>query len=82
MNPQPYKHVFTCEITGITTTFTYRGSSVASGIQSAVFTYPPGYDKELEKEEKLPKKLKTYINPKTGRTVSYQRAVWLGIVEK
>jgi uncharacterized lipoprotein YehR (DUF1307 family) len=34
--------VFTCEVTGIKTTYTYNKDSVVSGIAKAEFEYPPG----------------------------------------
>ena len=44
--------VFTCDVTGIKTTYTYRGSSITSGIESAEFDYPKGYLEQFAKEEK------------------------------
>jgi hypothetical protein len=77
--------VFTCDVTGIKTTYTYKGSSIVSGIESAEFDYPKGYLEQFAKEEKriknLPKTKQMYLNPKTGREVSYFRAKTLGLIK-
>ena len=77
--------VFTCDVTGIKTTYTYRGSSITSGIESAEFDYPKEYIDQFAKEEKrtknLPKTKQMYLNPKTGREVSYFRAKTLGLIK-
>ena len=77
--------VFTCDVTEIKTTYTYRGSSIISGIESAEFDYPKGYLEQFAKEEKrsnnLPKTKQMYLNPKTGREVSYFRAKTLGLIK-
>jgi hypothetical protein len=77
--------VFTCDVTGIKTTYTYRGSSIVSGIESAEFDYPKEYLDQFVKEEKrtknLPKTKQMYLNPKTGREVSYFRAKTLGLIK-
>jgi hypothetical protein len=77
--------VFTCDVTGIKTTYTYRGSSIVSGIESAEFDYPKEYLDQFAKEEKrtknLPKTKQMYLNPKTGREVSYFRAKTLGLIK-
>ena len=76
---------FTCPITGIVTTYTYRGKSIASGIEKAEFDYPKGYLEEFAKKEKyqknLPKTKQMFLNPKTGKEVSYYRAKILGLVK-
>ena len=78
-------NVFTCDVTGIKTTYTYRGSSITSGIESAEFDYPKDYLEQFAKEEKrktnLPKTKQMYLNPKTGREVSYFRAKTLGLIK-
>ena len=75
---------FTCEHTGIKTTYQYQ-DSVVNGIQSVVIEYPADYLKELEKNEKrnnkLPKTKQMFLNPKTGKEVSYYRAKSLGLVD-
>lgn len=77
--------VFTCESTGIKTTYTYRKDSVMSGIEKAEFEYPKEYLDEFAKEEKhnnnLPKTRQTYFNPATGREVSYFRAKTIGLIK-
>ena len=77
--------VFTCEHTGIVTTYTYRTHSITSGIEKAEFEYPKGYLEEFNKKEKylknLPKTKQMFLNPKTGREVSYYRAKALGLVK-
>ena len=77
--------VFTCDVTGIKTTYTYRGSSITSGIESAEFDYPKDYLEQFAKEEKrntnLPKTKQMYLNTKTGREVSYFRAKTLGLIK-
>lgn len=77
--------VFTCEVTGITTTYTYNGDSIVSGIVKAEFEYPKGYLEQFSKREKqqdnLPKTKRLYLNPATGREVSYSRALSLGLLK-
>jgi len=77
--------VFTCEVTGIKTTYTYNKDSVVSGIVKAEFEYPPGYLDAFNKKEKhqksLPKTKQMFLNPKTGKEVRYYRAKALGLVE-
>ena len=77
--------VFTCEHTGITTTYTYRTHSITSGIEKAEFDYPKGYLEQFAKEQKrqnnLPKTKQLFLNPATGKEVSYARAKALGLVK-
>ena len=77
--------VFTCDITGIKTTYTYRGSSIVSGIETAEFEYPKGYLDQFAKEQKradnLPKTKRLYFNPATGKEVSYARARAIGLLK-
>jgi hypothetical protein len=77
--------VFTCEHTGIVTTYTYRGSNISTGIEKAEFEYPKGYVEQFSKEQKrssnLPKTKQMFLNPKTGKEVSYYRAKTLGLVK-
>jgi hypothetical protein len=76
--------VFKCDVTGITTTYTYRGKSIVSGIEKAEFDYPKGYLEQFAKEQKraenLPKTRRLYFNPATGKDVSYARAKALKII--
>lgn len=77
--------VFTCEVTGIVTTYTYVGNSIVSGIAKAEFEYPKGYLEQFNKKQKqqdnLPKTKRLYLNPATGREVSYSRALSLGLLK-
>jgi uncharacterized lipoprotein YehR (DUF1307 family) len=77
--------VFVCDLTGIKTTYTYRTESIISGIEKAEFEYPKEYLDEFNKKEKyqknLPKTKQMYLNPKTGKEVSYYRAKVLGLVK-
>jgi hypothetical protein len=75
---------FTCDVTGIKTIYTYRGKSIVSGIEKAEFEYPKGYLEQFAKEQRtainLPKTKRLYLNPITGREVSYARAKALKII--
>jgi hypothetical protein len=77
--------VFTCDVTGIKTTYTYRTHSITSGMEKAEFEYPKEYLEELNRKEKyqknLPKTKQMFLNPKTGKEVSYYRAKALGLVK-
>ena len=77
--------VFKCEVTGITTTYTYNRESIVSGIAKAEFEYPKEYLDEFNKKEKrtsnLPKTKQMFMNPKTGKEVGYYRAKNLGLVD-
>jgi len=77
--------VFICDVTGIKTTYTYNSESVVSGIVKAEFEYPPGYIEAFSKKEKsnnsLPKTKQMFLNPKTGKEVSYYREKSLGLVD-
>ena len=76
---------FTCEHTGIVTTYTYRGTSIVSGIEKAEFEYPKEYLDDFAKKEKiknnLPKTKQMFLNPATGKEVGYYRAKNLGLVK-
>jgi hypothetical protein len=80
-----YTKTFLCEVTGIRTTYTYDGASIVNGIIKAEFEYPPGYIDAFNKKEKsndsLPKTKQMFLNPKTGKEVSYYRAKSLGLVK-
>ena len=77
--------VFVCDLTGIKTTYTYRTESIIRGIEKAEFEYPKEYLEELNRKEKyqknLPKTKQMFLNPKTGKEVSYYRAKALGLVK-
>jgi len=76
--------VFTCEVTGIKTTYHYQ-NSIVNGIQSVEIEYPKGYLEAFNKKEQhqnnLPKTKRLYHNPATGKDVSYARARSLGLVK-
>ena len=76
--------VFKCDITGITTTYTYRGRGIATGIEKVELDYPKGYldkfSKEQSRADNLPKTKRLYLNPATGKEVSYARARTIGLV--
>jgi len=80
-----YTKTFTCEVTGITTTYTYNTNSIVSGIVKAEFEYPKGYLEQFDKKQKqhdnLPKTKRLYLNPATGNEVSYARARALGLLK-
>lgn len=77
--------VFTCEVTGIKTTYTYNGNSIVGGMVKAEFEYPKEYLDEFNKKEKrtsnLPKTKQMFMNPATGKEVGYYRAKNLGLVD-
>jgi hypothetical protein len=79
-----FTKTFTCEHTGIKTIYTYQ-DSIVHGIESVEIEYPKGYLEALAKEEKrkdnLPKTKQMFMNPKTGKEVSYFRAKTLGLVK-
>lgn len=81
---KPYTKTFTCEVTGIVTTYTYNSNSIVSGIVKAEFEYPKGYLEEFntkyKQQDNLPKTKKLYLNPATGKDVSYARAKALKII--
>lgn len=75
---------FTCEHTGIKTTYHYQ-NSIVNGIQSVEIDYPKGYLDQISKQQKrfdnLPKTKRMYLNPATGNEVTYARARTLGLVK-
>lgn len=74
---------FTCTETGIKTIYTYQ-ESIVRGIQSVEIVYPSSYrnsaELQDEKNKKLPKSKQRFLNPETGKEVSYMRAKALGIL--
>jgi len=82
---KPYTKTFTCDVTGIKTTYTYNGASIVNGIIKAEFEYPKEYLDEFNKKEKiknnLPKTKQMFLNPATGKEVGYYRAKNLGLVK-
>ena len=76
---------YVCEETGIVTVFTYKAEGSQLGLQKAEFEYPKEYLDSFKKKEKytknLPKTKQMFLNPKTGKEVSYYRAKALGLVK-
>lgn len=76
--------VFIDEITGIKSTFTYDPLNVVNGIQKAEFDYPKDYLDQFSKHKKyqetLPITKQMFLNPATGKEVSYSRAKNLGLI--
>lgn len=72
------------EETGVRTVYTYR-DNVQRGIKSVEVFYPKAYsdalDRKAEIEDTLPKTRRLYMNPATGREVTYYRAKALGLVD-
>jgi len=56
----------------------YDKKKNAYGPYSTTTKYPPGY--KFYRNVKIAKSQRTYLNPKTGREVSYARARNLGLV--
>lgn len=82
MKVQKLTKTFTCPVTKIVRTFTYKTHSIVSGIEKVELSYPKGTVLEV-KPDKTPlenPRKKMYINPATGREVSYYRAKFLGLV--
>ena len=73
---------FTCSTTKVVRTFTYRTHSIVSGIEKVDITYPKGFVETQPVKQSTPEdpRKKMYINPATGREVSYYRAKFLGII--
>ena len=75
---------FVDEETGVRTVYTYR-ENIQRGLKSVEVFYPKSYSDELDRkveiEEKLPKTKRMYMNPATGREVSYYRAKALRLVD-
>lgn len=75
---------FVDEVTGVRTVYTYR-ENIQRGIKSVEIFYPKAYSDELDRkaeiEDRLPKTRRMYMNPATGREVSYYRAKALGLVD-
>lgn len=75
---------FICEHTGIKSIYTYQEDK-SRGIESVELIYPKEYldqfNKEVKRNQNLPKTKQMYLNPKTGKEVSYFRAKTLGLVK-
>lgn len=63
---------------GTTSIWKYDKKKNPNGPYQTVIKYPPGYN--FYPDKKIPKTKKKYLNPKTGKEVSYARAKTLGLV--
>jgi len=75
------RSVYTLEMEnedGTTSVWKYDKKKYPYGPYSTTTKYPPGY--KFHRDVKVPKSQRTYLNPKTGREVSYARARNLGLV--
>tara|TARA_R110000803_G_scaffold179738_1_gene242124 strand:- start:474 stop:758 length:285 start_codon:yes stop_codon:yes gene_type:complete len=63
---------------GTTSIWKYDKKKNPNGPYQTVIKYPPGYN--FYPDAKIPKTKKKYLNPKTGKEVSYARAKTLGLV--
>lgn len=63
---------------GIVSIWKYDKSKSPYGPYETIVKYPPGYN--FYPNRKIPKTKKKYLNPKTGKEVSYARAKTLGLV--
>ncbi len=63
---------------GIVSIWKYDKSKSLYGPYETITKYPPGYN--FYPNRKIPKTKKKYLNPKTGKEVSYARAKTLGLV--
>jgi hypothetical protein len=62
--------------------WTYDLNKFKRGPISVDIHYPSNYVSLEEEEEKLPISKRKYLNPNTGKWVSYARAYVLGLIEK
>ena len=73
------------ERNGITYVWKYNLEKFSNGPYEVEMVYPKGYLTTAEEEalqtKKIPKTKQRFINPKTGKEVSYQRAKELGIIK-
>ena len=70
---------------GIVSTWYYEKDRMNLGLYKVTIDYPKNYT-SLEEDRKLqnkktPKTKRRFVNPKTGKEVSYQRAKALGITK-
>lgn len=63
---------------GIISIWYYDNKKSKTGPYKTTTKYPPGYN--FYPNAKVPKTKKKYLNPKTGKEVSYARAKTLGLV--
>jgi hypothetical protein len=72
---------FTCPVTKVVRKFTYKTHSIVNGIEKVEITYPNGVTTvQVTKADTVDPRKKMYLNPATGREVSYYRAKFLGII--
>lgn len=84
--PEPilkYKQEFVSS-EGIKSTWHYDKTKYPNGPYKVETSYPKDYKSEEEvrqdKNKKLPKTKRRYLNPETGKEVSYGRAKQLGLI--
>jgi hypothetical protein len=84
--PRQYIQTF-IDDEGIKYTWKYDLDKFEYGPIEVDVVYPSGYKPIFEKQEeqktinsKIPLKYQTFLNPKNGKQVSYQRAKQLGII--
>lgn len=84
--PEPilkYKQEFVSS-EGIKSTWYWDKTKYPNGPYKVTTSYPEGYKSEEEerqlKNKKLPKTQRRYLNPETGKEVSYGRAKQLGLI--
>lgn len=70
---------------GVVSTWYYEKNKMDLGLYKVTIDYPKNYT-SLEEDRKLqnkktPKTKRRFINPKTGKEISYQRAKALGITK-
>ena len=83
-DPDQQPRKFTREFTnfiGIRSVWKYDLDAYPNGPISVENFYPNGFVADVEKENKLPKTQRKYINPANGKEVSYGRAKQLGLIK-
>jgi hypothetical protein len=83
-DPDQQPRKFTRESTnfkGIRSVWKYDLDYYPNGPISVEIFYPSGFVSDAEKEAKLPKTQRKFINPANGKEVSYGRAKQLGLIK-
>ena len=83
-DPDQQPRKFTREFTnfkGIRSVWKYDLDYYPNGPISVETFYPNGFVSDAEKEDKLPKTQRKYINTANGKEVSYGRAKQLGLIK-
>jgi len=83
-DPDQQPRKFTREFTnfkGIRSVCKYDYDVYPNGPISVETFYPSGFVSDVEKENKLPKTQRKFINPANGKEVSYGRAKQLGLIK-